>query len=1358
MPSSVISAIEATTAGFRAELAANGYVTRLLVREGENAEAARYGRHLSRQHGIGDRLACLDETEALSIPKLVIVGNAGSGKTLTMKSCYCACAESFVSGSSALLPLFLDLKLDRTSDADLTRALSLVYPQVWPAVAAGQAGKCILFLDALDELIAHHTDPLGTVNEIRGQLQLLDPVVPGVVIGCRRPAWQSSYFRGFGVYHLDSLGSEEWLQKMPDASRWADLRQQCTTKGIIGLLDNPFDGFFLADQFLSGGQLPTTRLECLALRVAKALSRGAAGDGRAPRVSTSRLERLSEELACISLFTPHGTWSAQEACDLLQAGNVSDTPPRPTLDEMRALLAEPLFTASAGILSFTHQLYREYLAAKALAGLSLRKQCQLLVAPQDSRGRISYNLRNVAALLADLSAGFRQYLLGHDPLTLALAEPRSCDGGLATQLMQRILDQAIQEGPVPWWPVTAQGDELRDALPRHRPPEHAEFLRRYLGTQDEMGLIWATECARAWGGAPALNDRLSELAHDVTLGTTIRVNSVQAIVASDDGPAVAGLYDLLADHQDEVRGVVLATYRERERPTPSDYLSRLLGGVNDDSLLGLLKLEPRRFAEHLETPQLGDALRFVAEHVPELGNVLPWVLSPLLERAVETGFDRMPPRLLIELWRRELDHFYHGVSEEITAALTALPALHASVVTDCLRELGPEGDWGFASDASEALGKTASDRVFESLPLTAEGLNEQQIRFVCALLWHYFETDMSHARLQLLKTKAPAFTADWTRPRRHLPQRPRRHGRRIEQMRLRRRIRAAQDHPIHKAMNVVAAAAAAKSGPRSSLESVTVADLRSYANWLGPRWRRRLLRILREGVLAVSYHHTVTGRRTFTMTRPCFERMFWYVREEGVPLAWPKIAEVVRCYGCCSPEANRPPYPDLLEELRANEPDLYRETVVRLLEHQSASTDGLVDRLISLGDDSYLDRCRHRLLHGPMHFGHIYPLLKYWEAFRSDDFADVLWAFHQWVAPLLAQRPPGGGGETAADARFPDLPDVDTQLPLKLVVRLAKLGDCRGWGALAAELDAGRLPVADDLWVMRDEHSQWAYAPQYGHVLADWYAAVRRAAGGDRVHSHRMQAYLLEALVQVTGVAGAIEELRRLIDSQAFPEAHWLRLEILRLESTQLCAAEREWTAPDLISFINKGRFHLIKTDRDLLDAFCDAIETVQAELREGRGVDAYWEGDEPKSEPSCQNSLWPQIRRLLASYGVVGVEEDYVGANKCDFSVVSPLSNHRQLEILAELKVARKGYGRRRLIDPIRDQLWEQYLKPRQRRHGAYIVFWCKKDGYPYPGAWQSPEALLADLQVQADELRAASGAEIACYVVDVTSPWRRH
>jgi hypothetical protein len=486
--------------------------------------------------------------------------------------------------------------------------------------------------------------------------------------------------------------------------------------------------------------------------------------------------------------------------------------------------------------------------------------------------------------------------------------------------------------------------------------------------------------------------------------------------------------------------------------------------------------------------------------------------------------------------------------------------------------------------------------------------------------------------------------------------------------------------------------------------------------------------------------------------------MFWYLRKEGVVLPWSKVAEVVSCYGFFSPEVNRPPYVDLLVELRANEPALYRETILGILEHPRASTDDLVDHLISLGDDFYVDRCRERLLEGPMHFGHIYPLLKYWQAFQGDGFADVLWAFHQWVAPLLAERPSNEGDEVAVDARFPDLPEVDIQLPLKLVLRLAKLGDCRGWDALATELKADRLPLADDLWVMRDEQSQWAYAPQYGHVLADWYAAVRRAAGDDRIHSRSMQTYLLDALVQVAGATGAIGELRRLIESQAFPDAHWLRHEILRLENILLCAAEREWEAAELLSFINKERFHVVNTDRDLLDAFCGAIETIQAELREGSGVDAYWEADEPKSEPSCQNSLWPQIKRLLTSYGVVGIEETYVGPNKCDFSVVSPRSDLQPLEILVELKVARKGYGPKRLVDPMRDQLWEQYLKPRQRRHGAYVVFWCKGEGYPYPAGWQSPEALLADLGKRAVELRAAHGAEIACHVIDVTAAWRNH
>ncbi len=115
----------------------------------------------------------------------------------------------------------------------------------------------------------------------------------------------------------------------------------------------------------------------------------------------------------------------------------------------------------------------------------------------------------------------------------------------------------------------------------------------------------------------------------------------------------------------------------------------------------------------------------------------------------------------------------------------------------------------------------------------------------------------------------------------------------------------------------------------------------------------------------------------------------------------------------------------------------------------------------------------------------------------------------------------------------------------------------------------------------------------------------------------------------------------------------------------------------------------------------CLAIEEVQSEFGSGSGVAGYWNGSTPKTEPECQNVLWPRLKDKLNNYGVSCVEERPIGPDRADFSLIYPRRAQRPLEVFIEIKTARKGYGKSALVQPIRSQLWEQYLKP----NGSYYV-----------------------------------------------------
>jgi hypothetical protein len=147
-----------------------------------------------------------------------------------------------------------------------------------------------------------------------------------------------------------------------------------------------------------------------------------------------------------------------------------------------------------------------------------------------------------------------------------------------------------------------------------------------------------------------------------------------------------------------------------------------------------------------------------------------------------------------------------------------------------------------------------------------------------------------------------------------------------------------------------------------------------------------------------------------------------------------------------------------------------------------------------------------------------------------------------------------------------------------------------------------------------------------------------------------------------------------------------------------------------LIDYILGQQFGILRDDRDLFEVVCQTIEEIQEEVeRRGEGVSAFWNGHEPKTEPECQNVLWPRLRDKLARLGVTGVEERYIGPDKVDFWIELQRGSSLPLRTALELKNARKGYGESELVEPIETQLWEKYLRPTNCRFGIFMVLWFR-------------------------------------------------
>ncbi len=204
-----------------------------------------------------------------------------------------------------------------------------------------------------------------------------------------------------------------------------------------------------------------------------------------------------------------------------------------------------------------------------------------------------------------------------------------------------------------------------------------------------------------------------------------------------------------------------------------------------------------------------------------------------------------------------------------------------------------------------------------------------------------------------------------------------------------------------------------------------------------------------------------------------------------------------------------------------------------------------------------------------------------------------------------------------------------------------------------------------------------------------------------------------------------------------------------------------------LIDFINRESFGVVLTERDLFEWVCQAIEDVKDGLENrAEQVHGYWnrtqrrdQPDEwrPKTEPECQNVLWPTIQSRLSNLNIVGVEEHLVRADRADFWVEKPNSSAQPFRVIVELKTAREDYGHRELIEPIESQLWQQYLCPNDCKYGIFIVLWFKDESrYPHPRNWGTLDEFEQELSRFKEQVENSHNIHLACYAIDMTTSAR--
>ncbi|MGH2375842.1 MAG: hypothetical protein ACRDIC_20515, partial [bacterium] len=281
-----------------------GYMPRLLIREDANAKEAVLTRDMGlRQHNA------INEEELDRVSQVVIIGNAGAGKSMTLYRAFAIAARQFLADPARPVPLVLDLGADLAVDMEIMPALNLRHQGLFSSALAEHSAGCALFIDTLDEAVRYAPQ---FINTLRRFIHDNGHHLARLVVTCRRTAWDSQWSRPPfepTIYHLDYLDHGAYERLLPVDAQRSEFYKACEALGVTDLLDIPFHGFYLARQFLEGRDLPNTRRRLLDRRISDTLQTSPGGQAGP---AADRLRFLAQQLACVASFTTGTTWTTQE--------------------------------------------------------------------------------------------------------------------------------------------------------------------------------------------------------------------------------------------------------------------------------------------------------------------------------------------------------------------------------------------------------------------------------------------------------------------------------------------------------------------------------------------------------------------------------------------------------------------------------------------------------------------------------------------------------------------------------------------------------------------------------------------------------------------------------------------------------------------------------------------------------------------------------------------------------------------------------------------------------------------------------------------------------------------------------------
>ncbi len=310
--------------------------------------------------------------------RLILVGDAGSGKTTALRQFAVQESEKYAAGTSEALPIYLPLRSASFAKEDPFDFSASIAPDLL-------AGTSILFLfDGLDEIQPDTRDAaLSAIAKLSKQFPNARLVIASRPAGLSPPP--PDEFRFYHLENLDSAQAIELVSKLADDPSQLEAFQSAlsSTRFLEGLSTSPLLIQLLWEVFHNQAKLPTVRSELYQTVCDFVLSRWDADRGITRSQTDLNLASVHELLSAIAFdaFTASMHRIPIENIDsavekYLTGRNMSRNAVDSALNQL--LSSGILVQIDATSISFAHLTFMEFYAAKRLVRTP-RKLASLLV-------------------------------------------------------------------------------------------------------------------------------------------------------------------------------------------------------------------------------------------------------------------------------------------------------------------------------------------------------------------------------------------------------------------------------------------------------------------------------------------------------------------------------------------------------------------------------------------------------------------------------------------------------------------------------------------------------------------------------------------------------------------------------------------------------------------------------------------------------------------------------------------------------------------------------------------------------------------------------------------------------------------